>query len=59
MRILVYGAGVQGCELFRKRMECAIMIQVAKNQELAAQGIEVPIELGSTCNACADGEACE
>ena len=25
----------------------------------AAQGIEVPIELGATCNACADGEACE
>ena len=48
-----------GCELFRKRMECAIMIKVAENQELAAKGIEVPIELGSTCNACADGEACE
>ena len=28
-------------------------------QSEAAQGIEVPIELGSTCNACADGEACE
>ena len=48
-----------GCELFKKRMECAIMIKVAENQELAAKGIEVPIELGSTCNACADGEACE
>ena len=35
------------------------MIKVAENQELDAQGIEVPIELGSTCNACADGEACE
>ena len=33
------------------------MIKVAENQELAAKGIEVPIELGSTCNACADGEA--
>ena len=31
----------------------------ALQKELAAQGIEVPIELGSTCNACADGEACE
>ena len=48
-----------GCELQRKRVECAIMIKVAENQELAAQGIEVPIELGGTCNACADGEACE
>ena len=48
-----------GCELFKKRIECAIMIKVAENQELAAQGIEVPIELGATCNACADGEACE
>ena len=48
-----------GCELFKKRIECAIMIKVAENQELAAQGIEVPIELGTTCNACADGEACE
>ena len=48
-----------GCELFKKRIECAIMIKVAENQELAAKGIEVPIELGSTCNACADGEACE
>ena len=47
------------CELFKKRIECAIMIKVAENQELAAQGIEVPIELGATCNACADGEACE
>ena len=55
----ITGVYEYGCELFRKRMECAIMIQVAKNQELAAQGIEVPIELGSTCNACADGEACE
>jgi uncharacterized protein len=55
----VRGVYADGCDLFRKRMECAIMIQVAKNQELAAQGIEVPIELGSTCNACADGEACE
>ena len=35
------------------------MIKVAENQELAAQGIEVPIELGTTCSACADGEACE
>ena len=35
------------------------MIKVAENQELAALGIEVPIELGTTCNACADGEACE
>ena len=31
----------------------------AKNQELAAQGIEVPIEIGGQCNACATGEACE
>ena len=55
----ITGVYEYGCELFRKRMECAIMIKVAENQELAAQGIEVPIELGSTCNACADGEACE
>ena len=55
----IRGVYEPGCELFRKRMECAIMIQVAQNQELAAQGIEVPIQLGSTCNACADGEACE
>jgi uncharacterized protein len=33
------------------------MIKVAENQELAAQGIEVPIELGTQCNACA-GEGC-
>ena len=55
----ITGVYEYGCELFRKRMECAIMIQVAQNQELAAQGIELPIQLGSTCNACADGEACE
>ena len=55
----VRGVYADGCDLFRKRMECAIMIKVAENQELAAKGIEVPIELGSTCNACADGEACE
>ena len=55
----ITGVYEYGCELFKKRMECAIMIKVAENHELAAQGIEVPIELGSTCNACADGEACE
>ena len=55
----ITGVYEYGCELFKKRIECAIMIKVAENQELAAQGIEVPIELGTTCNACADGEACE
>ena len=55
----IKGVYEYGCELFRKRMECAIMIKVAENQELAAQGIEVPIEIGGSCNACADGEACE
>ena len=35
------------------------MIKVAENQDLAAKSIEVPIEVVSTCNACADGEACE
>lgn len=55
----INGTYEYGCELFKKRIECAIMIKVAENQELAAQGIEVPIELGTTCNACADGEACE
>ena len=42
----IKGVYEYGCELFRKRMECAIMIKVAENQELAAQGIEVPIEIG-------------
>ena len=55
----IKGVYEYGCELFRKRMECAIMIKVAENQELAAQGIEVPIEIGGQCNACATGEACE
>ena len=55
----ITGVYEYGCELFRKRMECAIMIQVAENQDLAAQGIEVPIQIGGSCNACADGEACE
>ena len=55
----VRGVYADGCDLFRKRMECAIMIKVAENQELAAQGIEVPIEIGGQCNACATGEACE
>ena len=34
------------------------MIKVAENQDLAAQGVEAPIELGGSCNACADGEGC-
>jgi uncharacterized protein len=53
----ITGVYEYGCELFKKRIECAIMIKVAENQELAAQGIEVPIELGAECNACA-GEGC-
>ena len=55
----ITGVYEYGCELFKKRVECAIMIKVAENQELAAQGIEVPIELGGTCNARPEGEACE
>ena len=31
------------------------MIKVAENQDLAAQGVEVPLEIGGTCTACADG----
>ena len=48
-----------GCELFKKRIECAIMIQVAENQDLAEKGVEVPIQLGGSCTACSDGEGCE
>ena len=33
------------------------MIKVAESQELAAQGIEVPIQLGAECSACA-GDGC-
>ena len=54
----ISGVYEYGCELFKKRIECAIMIEVAKNQDLAAQGIEVPVQLGGTCTACADGEGC-
>ncbi len=53
----IRGVYEYGCELFKKRIECAIMIKVAENQELAAQGIEVPIELGAECTACS-GEGC-
>ena len=55
----ISGVYEYGCELFKKRIECAIMIQVAENQDLAAQGIEVPIQVGGACTACADGEGCE
>ena len=34
----ITGVYEYGCELFKKRMECAIMIKVAENQELAAKG---------------------
>ena len=33
----ITGVYEYGCELFKKRIECAIMIKVAENQELAAQ----------------------
>ena len=55
----IRGVYEYGCELFKKRIECAIMIKVAENQDRAARGEEVPIHLGGTCTACADGEACE
>ena len=55
----IRGVYEYGCELFKKRIECAIMIQVAENQDLAEKGVEVPIQLGGTCTACADGEGCE
>ncbi len=47
-----------GCELFRKRIECAIMMKVAENEDLAAQGVEVPIQLAGECTACTTGEGC-
>ena len=53
----IRGVYEYGCELFKKRIECAIMIKVAESQELAAQGIEVPVQLGSECSACA-GDGC-
>ena len=53
----IRGVYEYGCELFKKRIECAIMIKVAESQELAAQGIEVPIQLGVECSACA-GDGC-
>ena len=53
----IAGVYEYGCELFKKRIECAIMIKVAESQELAAQGIEVPIQLGAECSACA-GDGC-
>ena len=34
------------------------MLKVAENQDLAAQGVEAPLELGGACTACADGEGC-
>ena len=54
----IQGVYEYGCELFKKRIECAIMIKVAEQQDLAAQGVEVPLEIGGTCTACADGEGC-
>ena len=54
----IQGVYEYGCELFKKRIECAIMIKVAEQQDLAAQGVEVPLEIGGTCTACAGGEGC-
>ena len=54
----IRGVYEYGCELFKKRIECAIMIKVAEQQALAAQGVEVPLEIGGTCTACAGGEGC-
>ena len=31
----------------------------AENQDLAAQGVEVPLQLGTACAACMDGEGGE
>ena len=54
----IQGVYEYGCELFKKRIECAIMIKVAEQQALAAQGVEVPLEAGGVCTACAGGEGC-
>ena len=54
----IQGVYEYGCELFKKRIECAIMIKVAEQQDLAAQGVEVPLEAGGVCTACAGGEGC-
>ena len=46
----ITGVYEYGCELFKKRIECAIMIQVAENRTLT--------EAGPECSACA-GEGCD
>ena len=54
----IQGVYEYGCELFKKRIECAIMIKVAEQQALAAQGVDAPLEAGGVCTACAGGEGC-
>ena len=53
----VRGIYEYGCELFRKRMECAIMIQVA-HDALGITGHEsgIPMDDSSDCSSC--GESC-
>ena len=44
----ITGVYEYGCELFRKRMECAIMVQVAEYQD----GIAAPASDCSDCGSC-------
>ena len=52
----IRGVYEYGCELFKKRIECAIMIQVAESQDRAARGEDPGVQLGAPCAACLTGE---
>ena len=49
----ITGVYEYGCELFKKRVECAIMMKVAEAEDTGA-----PVEIGGECAACG-GEGCD
>ena len=53
----IHGVYEYGCKVFRKRIECAIMIQVAKSLDPALAGRPAPAE-SEGCDSCDSCDSC-
>ena len=55
----IHGTYEYGCKVFRKRMECALMMQVA--QRLDPELAKNAVKFESDCDGCGEGNdgACE
>ena len=55
----IKGVYEYGCRLFRKRIECAVMLQVALATDPALKNAEAVVSQADDCSNCGDCNSCE